>query len=399
MAELLDIASPLALDATGTWNGERFEVVGQIQMDRAEGPSAPWQETLVWLVDSDRQCWVAYAQGRWYATSEVVVEPGMLPPPDRLRPGARLHLRQHGGWVVQEVGARKVVSGAGQQTAVPAADVATRFADISGARGAFGTIDYGDGQSPPVLYLGQQFAIESMVLDATGMPPELSSSKVTQLECPTCGGVLPLMSQQAERVVCRYCGTASDVAGTKLEALGPAPPLPVPPKIPIGSEGQLRGVQAIVVGFVIRSCRVEGVTYSWREYLLFYTATLSYGWLVEDEGKWQLVQPLEAGDVMDGGGYVTVAGVSYGQTQSVQARVDYVIGEFYWKVEIGETVDATEFEGPGGKLSRERTATEVNYTFVTPLDPQELAAFGVTADVAFKNLEGHLDLGDLRAAK
>ena len=40
----------------------------------------------------------------------------------------------------------------------------------------------------------------------------------------------------------------------------------------------------------------------------------------------------------------------------VQAKVDYVIGEFYWKVEVGETVDATEFQGPGGKVSRERSA-------------------------------------------
>jgi hypothetical protein len=70
-------------------------------------------------------------------------------------------------------------------------------------------------------------------------------------------------------------------------------------------------------------------------------------------------------------------GASYSFKQEVQAVVDYVIGEFYWKVEIGETVEATEFEGPGGKLSRERNATEVNYSFGTPLDSSELQVFGI----------------------
>jgi hypothetical protein len=63
--------------------------------------------------------------------------------------------------------------------------------------------------------------------------------------------------------------------------------------------------------------------------------------------------------------------------QQVTASVDYVIGEFYWKVEIGESVQAAEFEGPGGKVSREQSPSEVIYTFVSPLDPRELAAFGV----------------------
>jgi hypothetical protein len=87
---------------------------------------------------------------------------------------------------------------------------------------------------------------------------------------------------------------------------------------------------------------------------------------------------MEAGDVMDGGHSVVVGGNQYALKQSVMANVDYVIGEFYWKVEIGERVEATEFAGPGGKVSREKTATEVNYSFGTPISPGEVfAAFGL----------------------
>lgn len=387
MADLLQIATPLELDATGKWNGELFEVVGRIQMDRAGAPGAPWQETLLWFPHSDRYSWVAYAQGRWYATSEVPPPSSGFPPFEALAVGGQGSLAEHGTWVVQELGQRRVVSGAGMQTNVPAPGVITRYADLSGPGGAFGTIDYGDGSEQPVLYLGKQFAIAEMVMDATGMPPEMPEAKVSQVECPNCGGNLPLMSQSAERIVCQYCGTASDVAGSNLQMLGPAPPPPIQPYIPLGARGNLRGYDMIVVGFVIRSCMVEGVVYSWREYLLFGGDTLGYQWLMEEDGKWQHVLPIEAGDVMDSGHQAMFHGAQFALSQEVQAKVDYVVGEFYWKVEIGETVTATEFAGPTGKVSRERTETEVNYSFVTPLNPQELAAFGVAPPMAMGGMQ------------
>jgi hypothetical protein len=98
---------------------------------------------------------------------------------------------------------------------------------------------------------------------------------------------------------------------------------------------------------------------------------------MEEDGKWTFIEPLETGDIVDSGHSAMFRGGHYSLKQEVQAKVDYVIGEFYWKVEIGETVQAAELAGPGGKLSREKSRTEVSYSFVSPLDPQELAAFGV----------------------
>ena len=96
-----------------------------------------------------------------------------------------------------------------------------------------------------------------------------------------------------------------------------------------------------------------------------------------EERQWPCAERMGAGDVLDSGHQATVGGNADSRKQQVRAKVDYVMGEFYWKVEIGETVEATEFAGPGGKLSRERTPTEVNYSFVTPVVPHEVAAFGV----------------------
>jgi hypothetical protein len=384
MADLLEIPTPLQLGVTGKWRDEPFEVLGRVQMDRAGAPGAPWQEINVWFPRTDATTWVAYAQGRWYATNEVPPPPQGLPMATQLSVGMQLDFGQYGVFVVQEVGQRRVVSGEGSLASVPAPGAVTFYADVSGPGGQFGTIDFRDEHSP-VLFLGRQFDPRELQLDS-GVPLEAPQAQVKEAACPSCGGSLPIVSQQSERVVCRFCGTASDIRQGTLAALGPAPRPPIEPLIPIGAEGTLRGARAIVCGFVIRSCSVEGERFSWREYLVYLPDTQSYQWLMEEDGRWQHVMPLEAGDVLDSGGTVGFRGQAYGFKQQVDATVDYVIGEFYWKVEIGESVEAAEFEGPGGKVSREttRSATggEINYSFCAPLDASELAAFGVTAPPA-----------------
>jgi Leucine-rich repeat (LRR) protein/ribosomal protein S27AE len=378
MAELLELPTPFTLERTGTWRGEAFDVQGRVQMDRADQASAPWQEILVWFPNTDATTWVAYAQGKWYATNEAQAEG--LPAFESLQPGGQVQLGTHGVWVVQEISQRRVVSGEGAMTNVPKPGVITRYADISAEGGRFGTIDYGDGSAPPELYLGHQFDPAEVTFD-DGMPLEAPEAKVSAVECPNCGASLPIQSQSAERVVCQYCGTASDMQQGALAALGPTPKPPVAPEIPIGQRGTIRGQEYVVTGFVIRSCMVEGMRYPWREYLLFGGESAGYRWLTEEDGAWSFVEPMDAGAVQDSGNTAIFKGESYSFRQSVQAVVECVIGEFYWKVEIGETVEATEWGGAGGKVSREKSPKEVSYSFVTPTTRQELASFGLASPV------------------
>ncbi len=378
MAAVLDIPSRLGIGVSGKWSGAMFEVTGRVQMDRADAASAPWQEFLVWFPERDHSCWVANAQGKWYATSEVQ-PPGPLPPYQGLRPGGGVDLGHYGHFVVAEVSQRRVVAGQGEMPNVPKPGVVTYYADISGPGGQFGTIDYGDGSAPPVLYLGKVFNPAEIQLDNGMMLDEPAGPSTAAMECPTCGASLPIMSKAAERLVCQYCGTASDVTQGALRALGPTPKPPIQPYIPIGARGNFRAADYVVVGFVIRSCIVEGTKYSWREYLLFGGESIGYKWLMEDEGKWSFVEPVEVGDVMDSGNAATFAGRMYSFDQQVVATVDYVIGEFYWKVEIGERVEATDFRSGQNKISRERTTGEVVYSFSSPIAPNELTAFGVQA--------------------
>jgi hypothetical protein len=375
VADLVEIPSPLGLGVLGYWNGKRFEVGGRVQIDRVGAASAPWQEFSIVMADTGQTYWIAYAQGRWYWTQEVSPTPE-LPPLGRLRPAMPIMLPGAGQVTIAEVGRRKVVSEEGELSYVAAPGVATPYADFSGPNGVFGTIDYGDGQSiPPKLFVGRQFDPQTFKLDS-GQPLDKPQAQVEACTCPSCGGSLPLVAPgTAERIVCKYCGTVSDIkqGGALLEALGQAPRPLVNPYVPLGAEGYLRDRRVICIGFVVRGTTVEGSRYNWREYLLYAGPSVGYLWLMEEDNKWQLVSPLPPGEVHVSGTVASYRGSQYVYKQSVQASVDYVVGEFYWKVEIGETVQATEYQGPGGIVSVEQDASEVNTSFCQPVDGREIA--------------------------
>jgi len=384
VAELVDIPSPLTLETTGRWNGEPFMVDGRVQLDRAGAPGAPWQEIFITFPQSGRWCWVASAQGRWYSTTDVPLPVGGLPPFSSLRPGTPVDLGPHGAWTVAEVGRRRVISGEGELPFVAAPGIGTAFADIAGPAGAFGTMDYGDGRElKPRLYLGRQIDPAVMQLDS-GAPVEPTQATAAALACPSCGGNLPIIVPgSAQRIVCRYCGRMSDLQSGALVALRQAPKPPMEPAVPLGQEGTLRGNRVICIGFMIRGCTVGGERYRWREYLLYAGPRVGYQWLMEEDGGWKLVTPISPGDVDQRGAVATFRGRQYRHKQSVLAQVEHVVGELYWKVEVGEEVRANDYQGPGGIVSVEQADTEVTSSFCEDIPWNELAqAFGLPASNA-----------------
>jgi uncharacterized membrane protein YgcG len=383
MADLVDIPSPLSVGTTGRWGGERFSVEGRVQVDRVDAPGAPWQELFVAFPESGRWVWLAAAQGRWYSTREVELPPSGVPRFDALRPGMPLDLGAYGRWMVAEVDRRRVVSGEGELPQVAPPGVPTGYADLAGPDGAFGTIDYGDGSGRPQLFLGRQIDPAALALDS-GAPVAAAQAEVASLVCPSCGGNLPLVApSSAERIVCRYCGMTSDLHQGALVALSPSPKPPQEPWIPLGAEGTLRGHRVICIAFVIRGCTVEGERYHWREYLLYAGPSVGYLWLIEEDGSWKYVTPLGPGDVMVVGSFAGYKGRHFTFKQSATASVEYVIGELYWKVEIGETVEATEYEDAGDVLSVEKAPTEVTSSLCEPIAEYELRnAFGLAGSAA-----------------
>jgi hypothetical protein len=139
----------------------------------------------------------------------------------------------------------------------------------------------------------------------------------------------------------------------------------VQPLIPLGSVGQLQGVQWQVVGFQHRMGREpddEDERFGWSEYLL-YNQKRGFTFLVDSTEGWSLVKPTTGAPSLSPNGQSAVyLGTSYKLEYSYEAETDYVAGEFYWPVERGQKTSNSDFAKGDSLLSMERSPKEVTWS-------------------------------------
>jgi hypothetical protein len=375
MADLVDTGSPLAVGAEGRFAGRSFGIAGRVQMGHPLG--GVWDEWYLAFEDG-RWGWLAEAQGHFYLTFTEALRLA-VPPFDVLRAGGSLDFGEQGKWVISECSQGTFITAQGELPWRPEIGATYRFADLSGSHGAFATLDYGD--EPPSFFLGRETNLEELKLRVGGATaaggPRL---KALGLNCPNCGSPLSLHApDQSLRVTCPSCKGLLDASNGRLTFLKSLKQPDPQMYLPLGTEGVLRGVPYTCIGYMRRSCDVEGVNYSWGEYLLL-DKKHGFHWLVESDGHWNLADPVAAGDVPDpgeGSRAVYFNGNPYRRFQDVNAQVDSVYGEFYWKVDQGERAQVTEFVFPPFSLSREAQkhkggGEEVNWSLASYLDGADL---------------------------
>ncbi len=196
-------------------------------------------------------------------------------------------------------------------------------------------------------------------------PPEPPKSTVKPLSCPNCGGIVNVRAQGLTvSVLCEHCGSTLDATSPDLQVIARANEALKTPQIPLGTRGELRGRTWEVVGYMERTD--EEVR--WAEYLLF-NPYEGYAFLVDDGRRFSLGVMLDRLPTMGWGNVMQVDGLSlspFGTGYPV--RVTFVVGEFYWRVAVGETVTETDYVRPGTMLACEDYAGERTWTRLDMLD-------------------------------
>ena len=154
--------------------------------------------------------------------------------------------------------------------------------------------------------------------------------------------------------------------------------------VPLGTRGVLDGIEWEAIGYLRRS---ENKAYGWEEYLLF-NPYYGYRWLVNVRDGWSLGELLTVTPRFQSFDTLQVGGETYGRFFSNgRAQVDYVLGEFYWRVSVGEEVKTSDWVRPGVMLSREESGNEISWTLSRWLPPGEISgAFGVSPDYVWPPL-------------
>jgi hypothetical protein len=378
MADLTVSDSPLALAVGGQVGAVGFQLIGRAQIAHARGGG--WEEWYA-RFDNGTWGWLSEAQGRFQLSFSAGTPEG-LPPFETLRPGQTVLLslpdRPPETFTVSEIGEGTYRAAAGELPYQLVPGLRFRYADLSGDRGSTATIDAGvEAGEWVAFFVGREVSLADLgiqggpsgaagVAGAVATPADRAGQRVpaVQVACVQCGGALELRApDRALRVTCGYCGALLDVDQgnlSYLRTLDREAQL-MRPDIPLGSTVDLEDPPLTAIGCLRRSVHIDGIAYPFSEYLLYHPAH-GYRWLVDSDNHWSYVTPLAAGDVSAASTGARHGGRRYRHFQTATARVDRVFGEFYWKVEPGETAQMTDYVSPPFMLSAEQAASEINWS-------------------------------------
>jgi ribosomal protein S27E len=365
MAELLPDDSAVQLGTQGRWRGKAFAVVGRLQLRYDAGF---WNEWHV-LFDDGHSGWMSEASGQWTVTLPAPL-PSELPTFDAIEPGFGIPI---GGkpYLVTNKEEAVCLSGEGELPFVVGAGYIAPVVDLRTSSN-FATLDY--SSTPPTCYVGEAVTRESLALsnlrdikrEALVAAPK---KKAQALSCPACGSPWAIHDRTILAMACPACGTLADVDGEIAKVRDAVRRgSVVKPPLPLGSRGKLAGREWEAIGFMRRG--VPNVVGNWDEYLL-YDGEGGFAWLVSERGHWNFVRVLDAPPKQMVPGEVTYGQDHFAHFADYNCEVLSVLGEFNWRVRVGEQCNVTDYIAPPRILSREKSANEITWSlgeYMTPAD-------------------------------
>jgi ribosomal protein S27AE len=371
-AEIFDDFSPLAIGASGSYQGTSFMLVGRLQFGTDEGPWSEWHA----LFDNGRSGWLSEDNGRYVFAFDAPA-PADAPRPERLQAGARITVDGR-PWSVASVVQAKLLAAQGELVQPPPANRAIVISDLRNTADEVGTLQAID-PSTLAWSIGKSVRLADLEMSGlreTGIGG--AGEKTLQAKsppCPSCGAPLKITLATTQSVVCDSCKSVVDLS----QGIGPdmahyAQLNRMEPGIPLGRTGTLpipSGAAALpwqVVGYMERMELMSGgardEAEAWREYLLYNRAE-GFAFLVDTNEGWSVVRVL-TGVPETSGDTAKWYGTLYRRRWTYTSRNTYVLGEFYWKVEAGQQTQHQDYEGSASGhrafLSRESTPNETTWS-------------------------------------
>ena len=404
-AELFDDHSPLQLGASGRHLGVAFTLVGRLQVGYAGGTWNEWH-ALFDAASGDasdgaggpRSGWLSEDNGAYVIAFDAPT-PADAPTLAELRAGTRT-VADGRAWDVASVQRAKLLAAQGELPTPPKLDAEFTVVDLRNAQGEVATLD--DAQGASLQWsVGRAVALSELAMQGLREAAEKTLAS-RAIECPSCGAALTPSLASTQSIACTQCKAVVDIskgAGAELAhyAQNNAGEGGLEPQIALGTTGTLAlGSAALpwqVVGYLER-CELpepgddEEFTY-WREYLL-YNVSAGFAFLVDAEDGWSWARPITGAPALRGE-QATWKGAAYLQRYHYRAKVSWVLGEFYWRVQREERAVVSDFHGGGAaaskRLSREESRaggdSEVTWSEGEMLPSAAVAkAFGLAGDAA-----------------
>ena len=369
MADLAEDHSPFRLHFRGTYRKTAFELVGRLQLRYDAGYWNEWYARF----DDGRMGWISEGSGLCYVTFERALK-AALPPMSALHLGQTAALDGQ-TFTVTDIEHAQCVAAEGELPFEARAGHDAPSVDLRSDTG-FASVDYSD--TPPRLYLGEATQLDAL-LDATshdsGDPVKPGKLGARTFKCTNCGAPMTVRSGEILAVGCAHCGAVIDAQDPKRAILSRASRELNEPFLPLGTSGKLRGQTFVLIGYLNREMHWgDTETYYWDEYLM-HSEQAGYAWLTEYDGHWNLAYPcVHQPSVIQGDRpQVQYHNTRYKHFQRYKATVVQVLGEFTWRVRLGDAVAVDDYIAPPDLLSCERSENEITWTHGVYLPPDEVA--------------------------
>lgn len=202
--------------------------------------------------------------------------------------------------------------------------------------------------------------------------------------CPECGASLEVSALgYTASIVCKNCKSVLDAFHPLYKKIGTfkAATEQYKPFFELGTFGILRGTKWKIIGFLVRRDSEAG--FEWEEYLL-YNPYKGFKWLLRIDGHFSITSRLFSLPVQVDANQVQVNHFPYKLFNVGEVRVQYVVGEFYWRVKQGEKVTMTDYIAPPYMVSEEISfGAEVTWSISEYVPGKEVLKAFQTANFFF----------------